>query len=76
MSTDISAKLAHLAAEILRNPNASEIEKSLAGSDLSQLKPGYKPSAEMIAKAQKVLENKAHHAKEAVELAQALLDLK
>lgn len=73
---DVTQKLAHLAAEIMRNPNSSEIEKSLAGSDLSQFKTGYKPSAEMIAKAKEVLAKKDHHSKIAVELAQALLDIK
>lgn len=72
---DITKKIAHLAAEVLRNPKSSEIEKSLAGSDLTQFKTGYKPSEEMIAKAKEVLAKKDHHAKEAVELAQALLDL-
>ncbi|MDE5832663.1 MAG: hypothetical protein K2H64_06720 [Desulfovibrio sp.] len=70
-----SEKMAHLAAEVLRNKQSSEIEKSLAGSVLSEAAPDRKPSANEIEMAKKVVDGKAHHSKECVELAEVILSL-
>lgn len=52
-----SADVAKQASEILRDPNASAIAKSLAGSALAQHSTGKQTSAEMEAKAAKALQS-------------------
>lgn len=52
-----SSDIAKQAAETLRDPNASAIAKSLAGSALAQHSTGKQPSAEMEAKAAKALQS-------------------
>ncbi|EKM0668498.1 hypothetical protein RBA25_003805 [Cronobacter turicensis] len=52
-----SKDVAHLAAETLNNPNASAIQKSLAGSVLSQTGTKNQTGANMEAKASAALKN-------------------
>ncbi|EPD9437385.1 hypothetical protein ACSFRN_004417 [Escherichia coli] len=52
-----SKDVAHLAAETLNNPNASAIQKSLAGSVLSQAGTKNQTGANMEAKASAALKN-------------------
>ncbi|HDX7866450.1 TPA: hypothetical protein RPP15_003787 [Escherichia coli] len=52
-----SQDVAHLAAETLNNPNASAIQKSLAGSVLSQAGTKNQTGANMEAKASAALKN-------------------
>lgn len=70
-----SEKMASLAAAILRDHRASEIEKSLAGSALSDAGANHHPSAKEIETAKKVIEGKAHHSRECVELAEVIISL-
>ncbi|HEX8541084.1 MAG TPA: hypothetical protein VF671_05210 [Pseudomonas sp.] len=55
-----SAKVAKLASETLRDPNASAIAKSLAASTLAQSNTGKQTSAEMEAKAGRVLQSEKY----------------
>jgi hypothetical protein len=52
-----SPKVAKLASETLRDPHASAIAKSLAASTLAQANTGKQTSAEMEAKAGRVLQS-------------------
>jgi hypothetical protein len=52
-----SPKVAKLAFETLRDPHASAIAKSLAASTLAQANTGKQTSAEMEAKAGRVLQS-------------------
>ncbi|MCV2532790.1 hypothetical protein NQH46_06675 [Enterobacter wuhouensis] len=52
-----SKDVAHLAAETLNNPNASAIQRSLAGSVLSQAGTKNQTGADMEAKASAALKN-------------------
>lgn len=54
---DTSASIATLASETLRDPNASAIAKSLAGSALAQATTGKETGAEMESKASQALRN-------------------
>ncbi|MGY2230109.1 hypothetical protein HX780_04770 [Pseudomonas tolaasii] len=56
-SKQSSAKVAKLASETLRDPQASAIAKSLAASTLAQANTGKQTSAEMEAKAGRVLQS-------------------
>jgi hypothetical protein len=69
---ETSPGVASRAAEILRNPHASEIQKSLAGSALSQSGSSKQTGAEMETKAAKVL-NSEKYAPETKELAASVL---
>lgn len=74
MSNDpTSKKIAHLAAEIMRDPAAPEFEKSLAGSALALTNEDWHSSPEMDAKAKEVIANKSKYSKNAIELAEAVL---
>lgn len=55
-----SAKVAKLASETLRNPNASTIARSLAASVLAQANTGKQTSAEMEARAGRVLQSEKY----------------
>lgn len=70
-----SEKMAHLAGEIMRDPNAPELEKSLAGSVLSEAERGRIPSPELINLAQQVVEKKKDFSKNCVELAETIIKL-
>jgi len=50
-----SKPIASLASEILRDPNSSAIQKTLAGSALSQVNKGNQTGSEMESIASKVL---------------------
>ena len=52
-----SKKVASLAAKTLNDPNASGIQKSLAGAALSQFGTGKQTGAEMEEKAARVLQS-------------------
>lgn len=52
-----SPKIAKLASDTLKNPNASKIAKELAGSALSQTNTPHQTGAEMEDKASKVLKS-------------------
>lgn len=52
-----SAKVASVAAQTLKNPNASKIQKSLAGSALSQTGSSNQTSGKMEHKASSALDN-------------------
>lgn len=52
-----SEQMAHLASQVLRNENASAIQKSLAGSVLSQAAHGKETGAQMEDIASKVLQS-------------------
>ncbi|MDG9759377.1 MULTISPECIES: hypothetical protein [Pseudomonas] len=54
---DTSASIATLASETLRDPNASAIAKSLAGSALAQATTGKETGADMESKASQALRN-------------------
>lgn len=54
---DTSASIAKLASETLRDPNASAIAKSLAGSALAQATTGKETGADMESKASQALRN-------------------
>ncbi|MBD9484303.1 hypothetical protein IB229_15055 [Pseudomonas sp. PDM14] len=56
-SKQTSSDIAKKAAETLRDPNASAIAKSLAGSALAQHSTSKQTSAEMEAKAAKALQS-------------------
>lgn len=73
MDEPTSKKIAHLAAEIMRDPTAPEEEKSLAGSALSLADPGRKSSPELDDMAKKVIAEKSKHSQYAVELAETVL---
>lgn len=68
-----SEKMAHLAAEIMRDPNASELEKSLAGSVLSQADPGREASPEIQDLAGQVMSHSHDFSKHAVSLAASII---
>jgi len=55
-----SPKVAKLASETLRDPHASKIAKSLAASTLAQTSTGKQTSAEMEAKAGRVLQSEKY----------------
>lgn len=55
-----SPAVATLASETLRNPSASAIAKSLAASTLAQANTGKQTSAEMEAKAGRVLQSEKY----------------
>ena len=67
-----SQEVAHLASTILNNPNASEIEKKLAGSALAQTGNNKQTGAEMEDIASHVLHSN-YYSKEAKELAASVL---
>ena len=50
-----SKSIASLASDVLRNPNSSAIQKTLAGSALSQVNKGNQTGSEMESIASKVL---------------------
>lgn len=54
---DTTTTIAELASETLRDPNASAIAKSLAGSALSQAAKGKETGADMEGKASQELRN-------------------
>ena len=56
-SKQSSSKLASQASTILSDKNASQIQKSLAGSVLSQAKTTHQTGAEMEAKASSVMKS-------------------
>lgn len=57
-----SPKVAKLASDTLRNPNASATAKSLAASVLAQANSGKETGADMEAKAGKVLQSEKYSA--------------
>jgi hypothetical protein len=57
MGKKTSSREASKAAAILHDPNASKIQKSLAGSALRQTDPKATTSPELVEKAAKALEN-------------------
>jgi hypothetical protein len=59
-SKQSSPKVATLASETLRNPNASAIARSLAASVLAQANTGKQTSAEMEARAGRVLQSEKY----------------
>lgn len=67
-----STHVASRAAEILQDPNASQIQKSLAGSALSQSGSSKQTGAAMETKASKVLSSDKY-AQETKELAASVL---
>lgn len=69
---ETSTRIASLAAEILQNSNASQIQKSLAGSALSQSGSSKQTGATMETKAAKVLSS-GKYAEETKELAASVL---
>jgi len=69
---ETSSRVASRAAEILKDPNASQIQKSLAGSALSQSSSSKQTGAEMETKAAKVLSSDKY-AQETKELAASVL---
>ncbi|MDO9213983.1 MAG: hypothetical protein Q7U23_09145 [Methylococcales bacterium] len=69
---ETSTRVASHAAEILQDPNASKIQKSLAGSALSQSGSSKQTGAEMETKASKVLSSDKYSA-ETKELAASVL---
>ena len=74
MNNDPTSKnIAHMAAELMRDPSAPEFEKSLAGSALALAHENWHSSPEMDAKAKEVMDNKIKYSKKAVELAEAVL---
>lgn len=73
MSKETSPKMAHLAAEIMRDPNATELEKSLAGSVLSEADPDRHPSEEMASIAAQVMSHSHEFSKNAVSLAASIV---
>lgn len=52
-----SPSVASQAAQVLKDPNASKIQRSLAGSALAQASTGKQPSAAMEAKAGAALQS-------------------
>lgn len=70
-----SEKMAHLASEIMHDAGASQLEKSLAGSVLSEAEPGRLPSPELINLAQQVMANRKDFSKNCVELAETIIKL-
>ena len=57
MKKDTSKSVAQLASETLRDPHASQIAKSLAGSALAQASAGKQTGADMESKASAALKN-------------------
>lgn len=55
-----SSDVAKKASAILRDPNASEIAKSMAGSALSQVSAGKRTGADMEARASKALQSEKY----------------
>lgn len=72
MSKHSSSELASLASEILRDPNSSQIQKTLAGSVLSQTRTEKITSSELESKAAKVLQSN-HYANTTQSLAGSVL---
>lgn len=70
---ETSPKMAHLAGEIMRDPRSTELEKSLAGSVLSEVEPDHKPSETMIAIAAQVMSHSHDFSKNAVSLAASIV---
>lgn len=56
-----SKQIASLASEVLRDPNSSSIQKTLAGSALSQVNKGNQTGSEMESIASKVLESNKYN---------------
>jgi hypothetical protein len=56
-----SKPIASLASEILRDPNSSAIQKTLAGSALSQVNKGNQTGSEMESIASKVLDSNKYN---------------
>jgi len=67
-----SKEIASKAAKILTDPNASKIQKELAGSAMSQANTGNQTGAEMETKASKVLKS-IKYSKETKEIAATVL---
>ena len=68
-----SEKMTHLAAEILRDPNATHVEKSLAGSVLSQADPEKQTGDHLETVAAEVLRHSDQFSSSAVSLAGSVL---
>lgn len=68
-----SEKMAHLAAEILRNPDAPELEKSLAGSVLSMRDPGREPHPDLVHIAAEIMSHSHDFSDHARSLAASLV---
>lgn len=68
-----SEKMAHLASEILRNPNAPDLEKSLAGSVLSMRDPGREPNHDLVHIAAEIMSHKNDFSEHARSLAASLV---
>ena len=68
-----SEKMAHLAAEILRNSNAPELEKSLAGSVLSMRDPGREPNQDIVHIAAEIMNHREDFSEEALSLAASIV---
>jgi len=60
-SKTTSSRVAGLAAQVLRDADASAIQKRLAGSALSQVTQGKQTSAEMEAEAGRVLNSEKYN---------------
>ncbi|MGY3909782.1 hypothetical protein ACW5XW_24475 [Aeromonas piscicola] len=58
-----SPSVASQAAQVLKDPNASKIQRSLAGSALAQANTGKQPSAAMEAKAGAALQSDKYNDK-------------
>lgn len=58
-----SSSVASQAAQILKDPNASKIQRSLAGSALAQTNTGKQPSVAMEAKAGTALQSDKYNDK-------------
>lgn len=56
-SEQSSARIAHIASNVLRSPTASRAAKSLAGSALAQANTSKQTSAPVASKAAKVLDD-------------------
>lgn len=65
--------MAHLAAEILRDPDARHEEKSLAGSVLAQVDPSRESSEKLAHLAAEVMRHSDEYSKNAVSLAASVL---
>lgn len=68
-----SEKMARLASEILRNPDAPELEKSLAGSVMSMRDPGHEPSPELVHIAAEIMSHKHDFSEHARSLAASIV---
>ncbi len=69
---ETSSRVTALAAEKLKDPNSSQIQKSLAGSALSQSNCSKQTGAEIESKASRVLSSEKY-AKDTKELAASVL---